>query len=177
MKPAWKASTSIPGPAYSRRPTRRDQSSQTQRRIRKIIDSAGREAEAASHWLRGVLELTPGAGRLRKGTARQVDQDGQGRRHPAGVGLPCGAAPAAWLARPRSSAILVSTEKTGDGRMQGAFRILIAAGAVMFSVAANAQSYPDQVRSRCRDRSGPAAPPTRSPASSRQQLASRSSRA
>ena len=56
--------------------------------LRKIIDSADGEGEAPQRGLRGVLELAQGAGRIRQGPARQVGQDGQGRRHPAGVARP-----------------------------------------------------------------------------------------
>ena len=53
--------------------------------LRKIIDSAEVKAHARQRGLRGVLELAQGARRLRQGPARQVGQDDQGRRHPAGV--------------------------------------------------------------------------------------------
>src|SRR6266481_216432 len=46
---------------------------------------SGYQVEARQRWLRGVFKLAQGVGGLRQGPARQVGQDGQGRRHPAGV--------------------------------------------------------------------------------------------
>ena len=54
--------------------------------LRKIIDSAETKVEARSRGLRGVLQFAEGTRRLRQGPARQMGQDDQGRRHPAGIG-------------------------------------------------------------------------------------------
>ncbi len=53
--------------------------------MRKIIDDPKMKETLQQGGLRGVLELARGAGGLHQGPARQVEKDGRGRRHPAGV--------------------------------------------------------------------------------------------
>src|SRR5688572_7624477 len=50
------------------------------------------QGEDAQRWLRGVLKLGERVGELRQRAARQVEQDGQGCRHPAGIGRRSGLA-------------------------------------------------------------------------------------
>ena len=68
-----------PGPhAPGRRQAAQHRAAQDHRQPR-------RQVETRQCRLRGVLKLARGAGRLRERAACQVGQDGQGRRHPAGM--------------------------------------------------------------------------------------------
>ena len=53
--------------------------------LRKIIDNPEVKAQIAATGLRGVFQLARGTRCLRQGPAREMDQDDQGRRHPARI--------------------------------------------------------------------------------------------
>ena len=85
MKPASRASISMPGPAWSRRPTRRPRSSPSLT-ARCARSSTARTPRRSSRMSASRVFLDAGrVGRFHQGPARQVAEDGQGRQDPVGL--------------------------------------------------------------------------------------------